>query len=149
MKCVHLILIFIVISCSCKNNKEIEKVAIINEVNSFFEKQKIIVDFDGDNILDSIFLEEKGIISVYPEHSKLDVYIDSVIRKTEWIDTIYLSYDSIIFYTTYYDNGDVKNYDSIKNIQFPILNIYSKEEGLGGGVINWNGNEYIWYPKTD
>lgn len=141
MKYTYLIIILLIFACNQTSTKGITTISK--------NQQYIIADLNGNSVLDSVFLDKKNEVNIYPKNSQLNLDISSNFKSLDWVDTLYLSNDSIIYYTTYSENGDVQGFDSVTNIRFPVLYLYSKEEGLGGKLINWNGKEYKSYSHSD
>ncbi len=146
MNKIYLFFMVLVFFYSCKPSEKKEEISN-QEVVSTQNYHKIGSDLDQDGVTDSIFFDKEGKIIISPQNSKLNAYLDSSFESISWVDTVYLSSESVVYYTTYDDNQEVKGHDSVTNFYSPSLNLYSKEEG--GGVLIWKDNGFKWYPKTD
>lgn len=69
-------------------------------------------------------------------------------HSLNWIDTMFLVNDSILFSQVFLENGDVdlENYDSVV-VDFPSISL-GQHEG-GGGIVYWKDGKFNWVHQAD
>lgn len=120
-------------------------------------EQHLVGDFNGDAVNDTARLwtvEEQRHFSIIlgGNLGKFDFGKGNTFgildHDLAWIDTIYLSNDSVLYSQVFLENGDVdiENYDSVL-VRYPSISLLQEE--LGGGTVYWKDGKFNWVHQAD